>query len=378
MRKKHLNLLIKPTHDCNMLCKYCYDRIEKRTVNNKIITLDIIEDVIKKVCNGYESITVIWHGGEALLAGQEFFYNAHEIIETICYKTNTNLNFLLQSNGILYEKYKDMLEELNIKYSASLDYTNSNKYRSSLEQFGVIKKTLEENKIPIINVFGLEDVDKLKDIYEYSKQKGIQINFNKIFLQKETEEEIIEFANKYNKYVEYVLFDKTATFVERSVENMLKSLFHADDMICSFNECLKEFLSINPDGDIFVCDRFGKNNSTKYGYINIKEIKENINEFWETDIYKKLRKDNRTFKDTYCRNCEINFICKGCCKANRVSGDNIDLTAENLSDCLFRRITFGYLFDRLYNLSEEEMLELNPVVYKMLFENLFINKYIIH
>ena len=377
MRRKHLNLLIKPTHECNMMCEYCYDRIEKTAITNKLISLDIIQDVITKVCGCYKSVTIIWHGGEALLAGEDFFYKAHEIIESTCYETNTSFNFLMQSNGLLYERYRIMLKDLNIKYSASLDYTNSNKYRTNLHQFNKLRNVLELDKIPIINVFSLEDVDELINVYEYSKTKKLTINFNKIFLKNETSEQVINFANRYNKYVEHVLFDKSAFFLERSFESMLNSILYTDDMICVFNECLMEFLSINPDGDIFICDRFGKNNSRKYGYMNIKDINSDISEFWSSDIYNKIKLDNAVFKNNFCKKCKINFLCKGCCKGNRISKDSIDLTYENISDCLFRQITFTYLFDRLYNLTEEEMLSLNPLVYKKLFENGFVNRYIL-
>ena len=379
MRKKNLILLIKPTHDCNLNCEYCYDKIEKQFIKNKIISLDTVKDIIEKTCRGYENISLIWHGGESLLAGEDFFYKAHDIIKEISEKYDTKIETFMQTNGILYEKNKRMLNNLNIKASTSLDYTNENKYRSSKEMFEYIKKVSEENKISPINVISSYDSENLINVYEYIKNKKINISFNKIFLNKETDEEIEIFAKNYNKYIEYVLFDKNATFLERSFDNILSLILGTtDDVVCSNKDCLTKFLSINPDGDIFICDRFGISNSKNYGFINIKDINFTILEFWETEIFKKIQNDNQEFKNKFCSKCRINFICKGNCKSNRIDEDkNINLKINNKSDCIFKEITYMYLLDRLYYLTEEEMLKLNPLVFKKLFQHNFINKYIL-
>ena len=379
MRKKNIILLIKPTHECNLSCEYCYDKVEKQHIKNKFISLDTIKDTVEKVFRGYEDVTLIWHGGEALLAGEDFFYKAHDAINEIAKNNDTKVDYFLQTNGLLYEKNKKMLTDLNIKVSTSLDYTNKNKYRSSEDTFEYIKTVSEGNKIAPINVISLEDSEKLIEIYEHTKENNSNVSFNKRFLNNETEEETIKFANNYNKYIDHVLFDKDAFYLERSFEDILKLILGFEkEVTCSSRNCLKDFISINPDGDIFICDRFGVSNSGNYGFINIKDINFTILEFWETDIFKKIQRDNEYFEKEFCSKCKINFICKGTCKSNRTdNSDKINLKIQNNSDCIFKQITYMHLLDRLYHLTEEEMLNLNPIVYRNLFEHNFINKYIL-
>ena len=109
-----ITILCKPTHECNMDCEYCYDKKEKKLVNNKRIPIDLLEKTIKISLKGFKNITWIWHGGEATLMGKDFFVKAKELFDK--YKTDEhNIEFLIQSNGKNISDTYDWLNELGIK-----------------------------------------------------------------------------------------------------------------------------------------------------------------------------------------------------------------------------------------------------------------------
>ena len=67
--------VIKPTHRCNLACKYCYNE----DVRKPIMTLNILEKTILKTfyytkkVKEFTSIDFIWHGGEPMLASLDFY-----------------------------------------------------------------------------------------------------------------------------------------------------------------------------------------------------------------------------------------------------------------------------------------------------------------
>jgi uncharacterized protein len=67
-----LTLVIKPTNACNLRCKYCY--VDPNAENGNM-SLSVLEKVISGALSvpGKENVRFIWHGGEPLLMGVDFY-----------------------------------------------------------------------------------------------------------------------------------------------------------------------------------------------------------------------------------------------------------------------------------------------------------------
>ena len=97
-----ITVIIKLTYGCNLQCAYCYeggkstcDAIEWKTVEN----------TIKKTLNHAKPnslIKFIWHGGEPLLLGLEFFLKICDVQNK--YIKNVRIQNYLQTNGLLLKK----------------------------------------------------------------------------------------------------------------------------------------------------------------------------------------------------------------------------------------------------------------------------------
>ena len=70
---KHITVIAKPTHDCNLACRYCYieDSAEKGGMSE-----DVLENSIKNISDFADNSKWIWHGGEPLSMGVDFFRTA--------------------------------------------------------------------------------------------------------------------------------------------------------------------------------------------------------------------------------------------------------------------------------------------------------------
>ena len=71
---KKIDLILKVTDACNLRCKYCYNS-EKKYVNN-IMSLDRFAKLLELLHADYSVVHVIWHGGEPLTAGLDFYRQA--------------------------------------------------------------------------------------------------------------------------------------------------------------------------------------------------------------------------------------------------------------------------------------------------------------
>ena len=376
MRNKEINLIVKPTHECDLLCTYCYDRIEKKEVNNKFITDELIKEIAIKSCRAFENINWIWHGGEPTLIGIEFYKRNMNIINDIAKKYNTNIKFSMQSNGKNISKNENILKELSnlcINVSLSLDYTSKNIHRSSNDDFNNILKIVKNNNLSIINVIEPSEFKNLIDYYKELEYLNINFMFNRIFNQEENISKLYEYIEDYKKYIDFILWN-TNNIKDRTIKDIIKTVIGSKDILCNLTNCIGNFININPDGNIFPCDRYGKFNSKKYGFINIKDIEFSLLEYVNSDILKNIIKDNKEFIKNNCKDCKVYLFCNGGCKANRNKNKIIDLTEKINNECVFYIEIFTYIFNILFNLKKEDYLKINNEIYEELFENNFITK----
>lgn len=85
-----INTLIKPTHECNLRCRYCF--AEKYGYDKLILDLKKLKKYIDVLANKYDYINLVWHGGEPLMVPLDYY----EEIYDYCKKLIQNLYFLFK------------------------------------------------------------------------------------------------------------------------------------------------------------------------------------------------------------------------------------------------------------------------------------------
>jgi uncharacterized protein len=116
---RSITAIVKPTHECNLACKYCYveDQAEKGRMDQQ--TLERMTQQLVTL-PGIESVNIIWHGGEPLLMGLEFYKEAISIQNAL--KGQVNIQNSMQSNSTLInEKILDYFEKVGMRIGTSLD-----------------------------------------------------------------------------------------------------------------------------------------------------------------------------------------------------------------------------------------------------------------
>lgn len=98
--------IIRPVGEaCNLRCFYCYyNSIDQKFSKESVMPYSVLEKFISEYLSIFDGeVTFLWHGGEPLLAGIEFYEAALYYEAKYAHKTHSIINEI-QTNGTLINK----------------------------------------------------------------------------------------------------------------------------------------------------------------------------------------------------------------------------------------------------------------------------------
>lgn len=113
-------LILQPTPFCNIDCTYCYlaDRSDRSRMSES--TLRRIAQALSQYDGLSSEITVVWHAGEPLVVGVDFFDKAiHTLHENL---PNVRVCHAIQTNGLLLnDQWCDLFKKHDVRIGVSID-----------------------------------------------------------------------------------------------------------------------------------------------------------------------------------------------------------------------------------------------------------------
>lgn len=325
-----LTAIIKPLHDCNLRCGYCYTnpRAEKGRMN-----LETLDKTIKQVVENSDGrSTFVWHGGECLLMGLDFFKKAYEIQQS--YTSSTEITNTIQTNGTLVNtellefisKTKDFYLGFSLDGPKEISNLTRKFYggRGAFEEiFRGIKLARDFNghvgsgAIVVVNRMNLNHLD---EIYNFFNKERINIKLNHIISCDDPIYGIspLEYGIAMKKLFDRWIDDSQAIDID-PFSQFLGNLMTGKATCCSYLEsCRNNFISIGPKGDIYPCARFDGLSEFWMGNIHQEGLKDALN----SEVQKKLKKRSKnTLQD--CLTCDYSSVCNGGCMHNALLGGDI-------------------------------------------------------
>jgi uncharacterized protein len=120
-RMKPQLLVLQASSLCNLDCTYCYvpNRLDKTVMSEA--TLRAALRLLLSGCVSGDSVRILWHAGEPLAIGLDFYERASEIIRE-CNPRGVKLSQTIQTNGILInEKWCRFFVRENVVVGLSVD-----------------------------------------------------------------------------------------------------------------------------------------------------------------------------------------------------------------------------------------------------------------
>lgn len=366
---KVVTLIVKPTNDCNLDCKYCYDKPIRHLMPKTRMTLDTFEHSVSLINKYAEKVNILWHGGEATLMGKEFYYKASEIINK--YYT-TEFTQQMQTNGTLIHKdndwinvFKDCGISPGTSYDGTYQYMRDN---STTDYMRDVMLLLNENKLSSvggITIVHNDNLNNLIDYYDFLKAEfngdyGLTLNLG--FMTEETESEVFNLdpANVYARYRElynHMIMDTSNQSLfelnfKRNINGLLKPNTRKG---CELVDCKNNWLTVLADGTLIPCSRF----SVYHNFGNILDYT-SIEEVFMSDGFQKYCELNDARHTRLCSECKAFKLCNGGCPAKFMRNN---LKYEK-SQCDYIKALFLSAYDSL--LTTPTTCKLNRHLYEYL------------
>lgn len=289
-----------------------------------------IEQVVEK--SNKEEAHFIWHGGEPLLMGLDFFKEIASISHHLR-KQNKHLSHSIQSNGTLVtEELLDFIEkEKDFYLGFSLDgpehindktrmYANGkgafqNIFRG-IQMARDRKAFVGSGAITVINKNNLPHID---EIYDFFNKEKISLKLNHIIDCKDQKLGIspIEYGKAMTSIFDKWIDDYTAINVD-PFSQIIGNLITGKPSGCNYSKsCQDHFISVGPQGDIYPCGRFDGLEDYKLENINQKN---GLEKALQSNIRTQLK--TRTENVEECKECEYVPICNSGCPHNALIDGN--------------------------------------------------------
>jgi uncharacterized protein len=275
-----------------------------------------------------ETLKIIWHGGEPLTLGPQYFYKALELKQTLCKDNGSRISFDMQSNLTLFSReYADVLKKMGI-----------NNFGTSFELLPGVRGSGGKKGSDIYNQQFIQALSLLEDegfswgiIYVVTKLSlkrplelfrtltnfvpSASVMFNPVTFYKDkpdqvaiTPEEFVDFLGEiftewWRKRNRYPGVDPFKSLADNLIEG-------SESLICiDSGRCADTHLSVSPDGMVWQCGRSSDWGLMSYGSI----VDFSLSDIMNHPQKEMLRKRPLILRDGECSGCRFWGICHGGC-----------------------------------------------------------------
>jgi uncharacterized protein len=333
-----LTLVIKATEQCNASCVYCSvgsKNIKHTKMNDEILSLlfDRIGGYIARSADN--EVLIIWHGGEPLLLGAEFFEKVYECESRVLKDKAMKVQHTIQTNLTLYrEAFANPLRKLRVngigtsfEHIENLrgigEFTDSSLYdKKFFEGLRLLRKT--DLFLGIIYVVTSASLGKAVESLVYitnlvHNRKNAGVHLNTIYLEGEARKESARYLQISPKEFGHFLGEAFAHWLRRRhampVVQPFSSIY---DYLSSGNRsfccdeagiCSHTHLGIGPDGEIYQCGRSMDAGLLKLGNLRDTEIAG----IADHPVKQLIAKRQEVLASSDCADCRFFDVCHGGC-----------------------------------------------------------------
>lgn len=334
---KSITAIIKPTYACNLHCVYCYEGGRTDT-NNKmsIRTAKKIMDELAQFHGPNNPIRIIWHGGEPLLMGIDFYDQVttyqRDIGEDFEFVNSIQTNATLINNEIA-----DFLISNNYKVGVSIDgpfwlhdrlrpYQNGNgSLADVMRGINLLRSKAsvnsKENHVlgGVISVLNKLTAAHQRDVYHFCLDNKLDLKIIPLIYSGRASVSSFDYRITAEEYADALipLFDEWYSASEWGIsidpfDKFIGNLVLQKPSGCEFSgECYFRFMDVSPTGDSFPCGRWGNEIKFKTGNIN----EDTVDDILSSPVIS-LFHEKRQKAYQLCSKCEYHSICNSGCVNN--------------------------------------------------------------
>jgi uncharacterized protein len=184
-------LVIQPTALCNLDCRYCYvpDRQNARRLPPAILERLLLAVRSSKLARDQGSLRILWHAGEPLAAGIDFYREAFALTARLL-DGRYQVRHAMQSNGTLInDAWCRLFREYDVRVGVSLDGPEAvhdanrtrlgggGSFRHAMR--GIERLRAHGFRINVISVLSAANIDRPEEMFHFFLQHDLRrVAFN--------------------------------------------------------------------------------------------------------------------------------------------------------------------------------------------------------
>ncbi|MEK7120583.1 MAG: radical SAM protein [Patescibacteria group bacterium] len=349
---------------CNLKCDYCFYRymdqgVKAASIMSEEVLISLTRELLEINSSRCE---FLWHGGEALLAGIDFFRRAIEL-QREYNNRGTIITNSIQTNGTLInEEFANFFKENNFRVGISLDGPEHihNYHRRSIRGRGSFAAVMNGMKLcqergistSVVSVVTAYSVKFSEKIYRFFLLSGIKsFSFNPAF-EPDREGRLCDFSVQDADFADFMesIFelwfeDDDPEINIRQLTEPLRGMLGGELSACVYSGQCSRFLDIYPNGDVKPCHSF-LGESMRLGNICVTPLTEII----ANESYGEFQRYVQELPQE-CLDCRHFSVCHGGCTDHR----NITVDGkhhEKYIYCGSRKRVFSLLEERFTELED--------------------------
>ncbi len=343
------NVMVKPVGSlCNLDCAYCYYLDKSRLYDGRssVMSRDLLEKVVADAVssNEVDEVTFDWHGGEPLMAGQDFFEEALELQQK--YAGGKTIHNSIQTNGTLItSQWAEFFRKNGFLVGISIDgprdlHDGFRRDRGGNPSFDRVMKGLMCLRQAGVEFNTMTAVSKVSEgrgaeVYRFLKQIGSRyMQFmpvlehvrpsegtkRPIVADPSAEGAVLAPWSVSAEGFGQFMCDVFDVWVKDDVGKCFVSLFDAAlanwcgvrPGVCVCSDVCGGNLVIEHNGDVYPCDHF------VYVHHRLGNIcSDSLGTMARSQSQIRFGLNKRNMLPPECRRCEVGFLCHGECPKHR-------------------------------------------------------------
>lgn len=316
------HVMLVPTLGCPSNCKYCWSSEE----GSPLMDIQIIEELVEWLKNFRdEPVTFTFHGGEPLLAGYEFFYQALNLLTEGL--THLKPAFALQTNlWNMTAELAQLLNEYDIPVGSSLDgpkelndlQRGEGYYGKTMQGYEIAKS--HNVKVSFICTFTSYSINFKEDIFKFFLENNLNLKLHPALpsIRDENPNKWALTPEDYGELLIYLL-DKYLEHIDeielKNIDHLCKCVFTRRGTVCTFVDCMGDTFAVGPDGSIYPCYRFVGMPEWVMGNVINHPTMDDLNK----SAPMKLLREYSDYVDRECKKCTYIKFCRGGCPYNALA-----------------------------------------------------------
>lgn len=320
--KNAFHIMIIPTLGCPSRCSYCWSSEE----GSPVMTIGTVREIIDWLRDfRSEPVTITFHGGEPLLAGEAFYREAlPRLAEGL---SHLEPSFALQTNlWRMTPELAEIFAEYRIPIGSSIDgpkeindlQRSEGYFERTMRGYAIARE--KGLQVSFICTFTSRSVRFREEIFDFFLKNGLVMKLHPALpsLRSSEPEGWALDPEEYGELLVFLLdryLEHLDEIVIMNIDDLLKSVMIRHGTVCTFADCMDSTYAIGPDGSIYPCYRFVGMREYVMGHVSGRPTREEL----AASVAGRKLQEFKAHVDRACAGCRHIRYCRGGCPYNAIA-----------------------------------------------------------